>query len=802
MQTRNSTWEAITATGDFGLNVRAVINGKTYTTISAPIINRALFPENLSVGNCMTASLELTILTEDVIPKSASVVIQAQVFNESRTSNQWITFGTFWISTRETDTETGLVKLQCYDAMKKATRPYISDPTSSSTGRVGWPKAMSTCVSEIVSLLGLGSNGLDSRTKIKTGSDYVLNYPAHYVTTNTSEETQNEAQMANYTIADALRIIGAFHGGNWVITPENKLRLVPLIPSPAANTPSTSTNGAGGKVLSVPVVTGEIKTGHSVTISRITVKRDDQEQYSKGDDTGLELVIEGSQYETPALHKTACNDLYSALYGIVYDPYTMTQACYDPCAELGDWVVAGDRVRGVLCAQTVKFGIDFRADISAPGQDEAEDEFPSELQRLRQDADTMKAFAEQASSSIIQTKERISLEVTRATAEEGRLEGRIDVNADQILLRVKKGEVSSEISVESGEVRITGNRLVVQSTNFYLDRQGNVDITGDFTTTDYYSKLTMQSGGFNLYNVENQGETLVGRIRGDSRANSTANSSTAQRVMKIEADAGGIIFANGSNYDFAYNTGLNPRDYRERFIFMDDAVFDEDIKVRGDLVLKGHVADSSDGTDHIGTSVIRYGAFHTSGTSSYEDNVTIESGLVVYGNFKVMGDKKTRAVKTEHYGVLCLDAMESTVPVFSDLGSGTIDDTGLCYVFFDPDFSETIDLTHAYQVFLTQTSEGAVHWTDKQPDHFIVHGKPGTTFDWVVYARQLNCATDRLVRVEDLTQRETILIDESMFAEDNRPANICEAYMDSFADNLEEQDLAYLENYEKEISDL
>ena len=487
MQSRNGTWESITSTGDFGLNVRAVINGRTYTTISAPVIDRALFPNDLSVGNCMTASLDFSILTEDVIPKSASVVIQAQVFDESRNSNQWITFGTFWISTREVDTETGLTTLRCYDAMRKASKPYISDPTSSTTGRIGWPKAMSTCVNEIAQLLGLGTNGVDSRTAIKTGPTYVIQYPAHYVTTNTSDEVQAEAQTANYTIADVLRIIGAFHGGNWIITPDNKLRLVPLIPSPAENTPVSWTNGAGGKVLSIPVVTGEIVTGHAETISRITVKRDDQEKYTYGDDTGRELVIEGSQYETPTLHETVCNDLKS-LIGLVYDPYTMTGACYDPCAELGDWVIAGDRVRGVLCAQTVKFGIDFRADVSAPAQDEAEDEFPSELQRLRQDAETMKAFAEQASSSIIQTKNRISLEVTRATEEEGRLEGRIDVNADQILLRVKKGEVSSEISVESGEVRITGNRHVVQSTNFYLDRQGNVDITGDFTTTDYYSK--------------------------------------------------------------------------------------------------------------------------------------------------------------------------------------------------------------------------------------------------------------------------------------------------------------------------
>lgn len=53
-------------------------------------------------------------------------------------------------------------------------------------------------------------------------------------------------------------------------------------------------------------------------------------------------------------------------------------------------------------------------------------------------------------------------------------------------MKVSKGNVSSELSVESGQVKITGNRLVVDSTNFKLDEGGNVDITG---------KITALSGG-------------------------------------------------------------------------------------------------------------------------------------------------------------------------------------------------------------------------------------------------------------------------------------------------------------------
>jgi hypothetical protein len=54
--------------------------------------------------------------------------------------------------------------------------------------------------------------------------------------------------------------------------------------------------------------------------------------------------------------------------------------------------------------------------------------------------------------------------------------------ADQIALRVTKGSVSSEISLESGQVTISGNRLVINSTNFQLDGSGNATFSGNVTS--------------------------------------------------------------------------------------------------------------------------------------------------------------------------------------------------------------------------------------------------------------------------------------------------------------------------------
>lgn len=226
-----------------------------------------------------------------------------------------------------------------------------------------------------------------------------------------------------------------------------------------------------------------------------------------------------------------------------------------------------------------------------------------------------------------------------------------------------------------------------------------------------------------------QDDELVGTIRGDIRAHQVAGDGTALPVMAIRAASGsnGLIFTNSDRvYSFAYNTGLDPNGYTERFWFGDTVRFQNDIYCSRKIQLGGN-----DGT----VSLEPYGSF-----------LSVNGSLDVVENFYVTGEKN-RVVTTEHYGRIGLNAMESTYAVFADLGSAMLDGAGEAYVFFDPDFDETIDLTHDYQVFVTPTSTGTVQYVEKQNDHFVVHGTPGMTVDWIVYARQRGYANHRLERV-------------------------------------------------------
>ena len=381
MRQRSTTWKNLAADGEFSIETVAVINGTEYSTITAPIVNHGLLPSSeLSVGNCISASLNFTVMTTDSIPKSAKVVIKSRLTDGS-TYSEWLEFGTFWISHRDVDDD--LITLECYDAMLMANQEY-----GGSEDAMNWPKPMSTVVNAIATRLGVS---VDSRTIIKTGSDYVVAYPG------------------DMTMLEVLGYIGACHGGNWIITHENKLRLVPVVAPP--------TSAQASSVVNVPVVIGELSTGQEYTVSRVTMAIDDETVYTAGDDSGFELKMDYNPYATQGI----VNDLLTALGGIRYVPFNIESACYDPAAELGDQIIVGS-VYSVLFNENRTYDLDFRADAEAPGGDELEDEYPyqSDIRRLQQSTIELGKIIgnvyDNLSSQISQTQTDILLRVSREYA--------------------------------------------------------------------------------------------------------------------------------------------------------------------------------------------------------------------------------------------------------------------------------------------------------------------------------------------------------------------------------------------------
>jgi hypothetical protein len=99
----------------------------------------------------------------------------------------------------------------------------------------------------------------------------------------------------------------------------------------------------------------------------------------------------------------------------------------------------------------------------------------------------------------------------------------IKQTADQISLKVSKGDVSSQLSVESGQITLASGRLVITAGNFQLDSSGNMtctnaNIKGSITVggaSNIIGSITVKnSSNSNLMTVDNNGlELTSGRLR-------------------------------------------------------------------------------------------------------------------------------------------------------------------------------------------------------------------------------------------------------------------------------------------------
>lgn len=382
MQARSNTWKELAETGNFRLESVAVIGGVQYASISSPVIERALFSGSPEIGNCVSATLQFSILTDDDIAKSAEITIRKRI-TDNTTFSEWLEAGTFFISKRSKDPVTGLLTLQCYDAMLKANVAYPITSESS------FPKPMTECISEIAAKIGVD---IDPRTwdYVAIGPEYVVQYPL------------------DLTMMEVLGYIGGVNGGNWVITPNNKLRLIPMLS--AANAESNT----DGSRLDVRGVIGKIATGSSLTIRGIKANIDGETMMA-GDENGLVLSLGTNPYATQKI----CEALLAKLSGTIYAPFTLERAVYDPAAELGDYVVCKDDVRSVLYYEKSTLDIAFRGDISAPYSAELEDEYPyrGTSQRLEALSDGLKTNARETRAEIIKLQNLIELRVTESDLE-------------------------------------------------------------------------------------------------------------------------------------------------------------------------------------------------------------------------------------------------------------------------------------------------------------------------------------------------------------------------------------------------
>lgn len=379
MQTTPTNWGSIFS-APHKTEYRFVVNGVTYQgddLKDTPIIKKPLL-DKPTIGRCCTASVQFKIYPKGDIPKAATVDAYCRLRSaDGNTVTSWLPQGKYYISTRSGK---DLLQLNCLDRMIKAGTTYRDKSAFTS-----WPQTMTAIVNEICSIMGVS---LDSRTEIKTGTSYTVDYPNDDV-----------------LISEVLGMIAAAHGGNWIFTESGKLRLV-ILASPA---------GDAAQILGT-AHTGFTERGKEQTVSRIILTDDADNQFTAGDDTGLTINVK-CNYATQAIASALCSaggipiengcvtipdasvtkglllipsgsvdkgkvdlETASTLYGVTYQPYTLSGAYLNPAIELGDTVSVTDRkgtVRKVVVFSiTMNCTVSSACTLSASIDGETEDEYP------------------------------------------------------------------------------------------------------------------------------------------------------------------------------------------------------------------------------------------------------------------------------------------------------------------------------------------------------------------------------------------------------------------------------------------
>lgn len=204
-------------------------------------------------------------------------------------------------------------------------------------------------------------------------------------------------------------------------------------------------------------ITGFENNGKTRPISRVTLLVDSENAVTAGDDTGMELVA-----DCPHATQTMVDTILAQVKGYQYQMYSADDANLDPAAELGD----GATVNGVysVIARIDDDGSGYSS-ISAPGEEELEDEYPSSGP-MTQEFDRKIATTR---SLITKTAEQIRLEVTNEV--EG-LSSSFTVELDSISAEIESmdGRVTSlDMGLDGISAKVTDNTNSIAALDLYVD---------------------------------------------------------------------------------------------------------------------------------------------------------------------------------------------------------------------------------------------------------------------------------------------------------------------------------------------
>lgn len=414
---------------------------------------------------------------------------------------------------------------------------------------------------------------------------------------------------------------------------------------------------------------------------------------SNSDDVGQVVGAKDNAYMltgNPLIYNKTSEDLtkigqniFAKIKGITYRPNTTTLEGL-PYLETGDYYIltknnddVGSPIftRTLAGVQALKDTYESKGNKLRVNEDSQTSEImtlQSRMLKIQKGVDGLLIevtdLDENTSSRFEQTASKIEAEVKRASNAEGELSGRITVTAGEITQEVTRatseentlrasislkidkdddGQIISMINESADVITLNSNRLIVNSTNFTLDRNGNVSMKGEVKATSgsvgpfniTNSGLEWASGGTKIWSnviftdfIEAQGAS--------KRLVIGAESSTNRGKVDINSSDGGVWINN------AY---FNPRDA---------------IELNSDKI---KVVYSSSGN----VKIENCNGFISEGSSGYGNLATVG-----YVKSKVSSDER---IKKNIVDIPNVKDVYMDIPVYQFEYNGILERDGICF---------------------------------------------------------------------------------------------------------------------------
>ena len=686
-----------------------VINGlTTYTVedlVSIQISSRLLKDEGISLGNTCSAECKLKLReSSDNWARMSSFSVRARLSSYDGTQkSEWLNLGTYYTDERSED-KYGNLQIIGYDEMLKL--------------EIGWTTVVPE--EDIPATFPITAKAM--ATLLATHVGFTIDNPD-----NIDDTLAFVGLDTTLTAREYMSMIASGCGSSWVVTMDNKFRLVPLINGATpdeyaiagiaiAGVAVVGTSSAGVEgypfygiediglsamdLISSPMfqpVSGIIFTAESLEVDQC------------GDNSGF-VLKEQFNFSRSGTAELAM----SRLSGYQYRPFDTNTALVDPALELGDVLICND-TKYQTASFVWKVSPHITADVSAPVDAEVDHEYPylDEAERTYNKLLTFQNEYDEAYSEIMQDIGQINLEVAQKVGDD-EIISRINLSPESIVIQANRVDFSGAVTFNDLD---TPGQSVINGSNISggtLTLGGRDNISGVMVVNDYNGDQCTRVDYLGIYTNSLNATTSVNidaPIHGSIKMPGNGTNST------IEMSTG-----NGFYYKQYYEPyGYQPYYNYYKIFATGFEIGEEGTNTYMNLTPGGIKTQNGHDTS------IGFDQSLSMGDGGY---ATIITARTISTN-----GTKNRILQDEQLGEIRFFCVETPSPVFCDIGEGVLDETGICIIDLDPQFTYAATLK-GYQVFLQKYGNGDCWVSERNTGYFVVEGTPGMSFGWEIKAKQ------------------------------------------------------------------